>query len=164
LKDAHLNLHGKSPRVMRAVALMEAVKGGVVLGAGFGLLSLLHHDVRQAAMAFVTRLHLDPDKHYAGIFLDAAGKLNDTRLWALAAFALAYAGLRFSEGYGLWFGRRWGLWLGAVSGAIYVPVEAYELWHRPGFIKAGTLTLNVAVVAYLLWSLRRKEDGVQPLP
>ena len=148
---------------MRAVALMEALKGGVVLGAGFGLLSLLHHDIRHAAMALVTRLHLDPDNHYAGIFLDAAAKLTDMRLWALAAFALGYAVLRFSEGYGLWFGRRWGLWLGAVSGAVYVPVEVYELWHRPGLIKACTLLLNLAVVAYLLWSLRRKEEIAQPL-
>ena len=146
---------------MRAVALMEALKGGIVLGAGFGLLSLLHHDIRHAATAFVTRLHLAPDNHYAGVFLDAAAKLNDTRLWALAAFALAYSVLRFSEGYGLWFGRRWGLWLGAVSGAIYVPVEVYELWHRPGFIKVGTLLFNVAVVAYLVWTLRQKVAGAQ---
>ena len=159
--DATLNLHGQSPRVMRVVALMEALKGGVVLGAGFGLLSLLHRDIEHVSMALVTRLHLDPDNHYAGIFLDAAAKLTDARLWALAAFALAYSVLRFSEGWGLWFGRRWGLWLGAVSGAIYVPVEVYELWHRPGLVKAGTLLFNVAVVTYLVWTLRQKVAGAE---
>ena len=144
---------------MRAVALMEAFKGAVVFGAGFGLLSLLNRDVQHVAVALVTRLHIDPHSHYAAVFLDAAAKVTDTRLWALAAFALAYAVLRGAEGWGLWFGRRWGLWLGAASGAIYVPVELYELWHRPGLVKAATLLLNVGVVAYLVWSLQRKQDG-----
>ena len=151
-----MNLHGQSPRVLRAVALMEALKGGIVFGAGFGLLALLHRDVLHIALALVTRLHIDPRAHYPGIFLDAAAKLTDARLWALAAFALAYAVLRFAEGWGLWFGRRWGLWLGAASGAIYVPVEIYELWHKPGWLKVATLALNVGVVAYLSWNLRRR--------
>ena len=154
-----MNLHGQSPRVLRAVALMEAFKGAVVIGAGFGLLSLLHRDVQHVAAALVTRLHIDPHSHYAAVFVEAASKLTDARLWALAAFALAYAVLRGAEGWGLWFGRRWGLWLGAASGAIYVPVEVYELWHRPGFIKVATLLLNLAVVAYLVWSLQRKDDS-----
>lgn len=138
---------------MRAVALMEAFKGTVVVGAGFGLLSLLNRDVQQMAMALVTRLHIDPHSHYAAIFLDAADKLTDARLWGLAAFSLVYAAVRFAEGYGMWFGHRWGSWLGAVSGVIYVPVEVYELWHRPSALKACTLSLNVVVVAYLIWTL-----------
>ena len=139
---------------MRAVALMEAVKGAVVLGAGFGLLSLLNRDVQRIAAALVTHVHIDPQSHYAALFLDAANKLTDARLWALAAFSLVYAAVRFAEGYGMWFGQRWGSWLGAVSGAIYVPVEVYELLHRPSALKVGTLSLNVVVVAYLVWTLR----------
>jgi len=64
---------------------------------------------------------------------------------------------------GLWRERRWGLWLGAVGGAIYVPVEVYELWHRPSPIKAATLALNVAVVAYLGWNLWRREQQAAAL-
>ena len=152
-----MNLHGQSARVLRIVALFEAFKGAVVFGAGFGLLSLLHSDVRHLAADLVTRLHIDPHSHYAAIFLDASTRLTDARLWALAAFALAYAVLRSVEGWGLWFGRRWGLWLGAASGAIYVPVEAYELWQRPGLAKGATVLLNVAVVVYLVWSLQRRQ-------
>jgi uncharacterized membrane protein (DUF2068 family) len=144
---------------MQAVALTEAVKGLVVLGAGFGLLTLLHHDVRQVALSLVTRLHIDPSQHYAGVFLDVADHVTDTRLWAAAGLAALYSAIRLAEGYGLWFGHRWGAWLGAFSGALYVPVEVYELWHKPGWIKAGTLTVNVAVVVYLVWSLYR---GRQP--
>jgi len=140
---------------MQAVALFEAAKGGIVLGAGFGLLGLLHHDVRHIAESLVTRLHIAPERHYAGIFLNAAAQLTDARLWSLAALAFVYSALRFAEAYGLWRARRWAVWLGAGGGAIYVPVELYELWHKPSEVKVATLTINVAVVAYLVMTLVR---------
>ena len=147
---------------LRAVALMEALKGLIVFGAGFGLLALLHHDVRRIAESLVTRLHLDPERHYPGLFLHAAAHVTDARLWGLAALALAYSALRWVEAWGLWFARRWGEWLGAASGAIYVPVEAYELWQKPGPIKAATLAFNVTLVAYLVWTLRRGRGAHTP--
>jgi uncharacterized membrane protein (DUF2068 family) len=140
---------------LRLVALFEAVKGAIVLGAGFGLLALLHRDVRQIAESLVTRLHLDPERHLAGLFLDAAARVTDTRLWMLAALAVLYSAVRVTEAYGLWFERRWAAWLGAASGGVYVPIEIYELLDKPSWIKAGTLALNVGVVLYLLWTLRR---------
>ena len=148
-------------RSMQAVALMEAVKGLIVLGAGFGLLTLLHRDVASIAVSLVTRLHIDPSKHYAGVFLDVAERVTDARLWLGASLAALYSALRFAEGYGLWFERAWGVWLGVVSGGIYVPVEVYELWHKPSWVKAATLTLNVAVVAYLIWRMRREVAQTQ---
>ena len=144
-----------SRRALRAVALMEAVKGFIVLGAGFGLLTLLHRDVAHIAVSLVTRLHIDPEQHYAGVFLDAAEHVTDMHLWIGAGLALLYSAIRLAEGYGLWFGRRWAEWLGVVSGGIYVPVEIYELVNKPSWVKAATLTLNVAVVLYLVWTLRR---------
>ena len=148
-------------RAMQAVALMEAVKGLIVLGAGFGLLTLLHRDVASIAVSLVTRLHIDPSKHYAGVFLDVAERVTDARLWLGACLAALYSALRIAEGYGLWFERRWGEWLGVISGGIYVPVEVYELWHKPSWVKAATLTLNVAVVAYLIWRMRREGPQTQ---
>lgn len=144
-----------SNRALQLVALMEAVKGFIVFGAGFGMLALLHRDVRRIAESLVTHLHIDPDNHFAGVFLNAAARVTDARLWGLAALALAYSALRWTEAWGLWLNRRWASWLGAASGAIYVPVEVYELWEKPGAIKAATLVLNVAVVAYLIWTLRQ---------
>jgi uncharacterized membrane protein (DUF2068 family) len=138
---------------------MEALKGFIVIGGGFGLLSLLHRDVRQVAVGLVTRLHLDPEHHFTGLFLDAASRLTDARLWGFAALAAGYSAIRLAEAYGLWFNRAWAAWLGAASGAIYVPVEIYELVHRPSPIKAVTLCLNIAVVVYLLWLLRRSPPG-----
>ena len=148
-----------SRRTLKLVALMEAAKGAIVFGAGFGLLALLHRDVRRIAESLVTRLHIDRENHFAGIFLNAAAHVTDARLWGLAGLALAYTALRWTEAWGLWFDRRWAEWLGVVSGTLYVPVEVYELWHRPGAIKAVTLAVNLALVAYLVWTLQQQRSA-----
>ena len=77
----------------------------------------------------------------------------------MTGLALAYTALRWSEAWGLWFDRRWAEWLGVVSGAVYLPIEVYEIWEKPGAIKATTLTLNLGLVAYLVWTLRQRRSG-----
>ena len=141
---------------LRAVAAFEAVKGAIVLIAGFGLARLIDRDLQQAAENLVDRLHLDPAKKFPRIFLDLAANASDAQLWGLAALAMTYAALRFAEAYGLWFERRWGEWIAAVSGGIYVPVELYELSHGFSAIKLAALVLNALVVAYMSHLLRRR--------
>jgi uncharacterized membrane protein (DUF2068 family) len=143
---------------LRAVAVYEAAKGILVLAVGLGLLGLIHRDLQQMAEHIVKHLHLNPSAHYPRVFLAAASKLDDARLWALAAGAAAYSGLRMLEAVGLWKARRWAEWLGALSGGIYVPVEVYEAARKVTVTRLVLLIFNVAMVAYLLWDLwqRRK--------
>jgi len=72
----------------------------------------------------------------------------------LAALALTYSCVRFIEAYGLWHNRTWAKWFAALSGGIYVPFELYELYLGVNGVKAVALVLNVAVVAYMVRSLR----------
>ena len=69
------------------VALVEAAKGLLVLLAGFGLLALIHRDVQAVAERLVWHSHLNPAGKYPRIFLDAAQKMTDARLWLFASFA-----------------------------------------------------------------------------
>src|SRR4029079_9954628 len=95
---------------VRTVALFEAAKGLLVVGVGLGLATLAGKDVQQVAEELVTHLHLDPARHYPRIFLQAAGRVSDRQLLALASLALLYAVLRLVEAYGLWRQRRWAEW------------------------------------------------------
>ncbi|MGA9666167.1 MAG: DUF2127 domain-containing protein [Gallionella sp.] len=141
---------------VRAVALLEAAKGTLVILAGFGALSLVHRDAQRFAERLVAHLHLNPAKHYPQIFLDAAAQLTDARLWMLAAFAATYGLVRFVEAYGLWLERRWAEWFATVSGAIYVPFELYELVHRVSWISLGALVVNLLVVGLMIHALSRR--------
>jgi uncharacterized membrane protein (DUF2068 family) len=140
-------------KALKPIALFEAFKGGIVLIAGFGLLSFLGKDADDLAERIVHRMHLDPANHYPQIFIKAMANVTDAHLWMMAGFAALYAAVRFLEAYGLWHERRWAEWLAALSGGIYVPVELYELYHRASWLKFGALVLNLVVVAYMVWLL-----------
>lgn len=144
---------------LRAVAMLEAAKGAVVLLAGLGLFSLIHHNVQELAEALVRHAHLNPASHRPRIFLEFAAKIDDARLLQLAAGAGAYALVRFIEAYGLWRERPWGEWFAAASGAVYLPFELNELFKRPNWLAASMLALNLAIVLFMLYSLHRKRSG-----
>ncbi len=144
----------------RAVAIFEATKGVLILGAGFGLLGLIHRDLQSAAGDLVAHLHLNPAQRYPRIFLELAGHLTQPRLIWLALGAGLYALLRFIEAYGLWHGRRWAAWCGAISGGIYIPYELHGLAVRPNALAAGALLVNVLVVIIMVQALREPQTAV----
>jgi uncharacterized membrane protein (DUF2068 family) len=138
-----------SKTVVRSVAIFEAAKGAVVLLAGFGVLSLLHRDIRVAAAALVGRLHLNPAAGFQRSFVEAAARVTDKGLWEIASIGFLYALFRFLEAYGLWTARRWAEWLAVVSGGLYVPLEIYELIQRHTWVRASALIVNLAVVGMM---------------
>jgi uncharacterized membrane protein (DUF2068 family) len=135
-----------SKTVVRSVAIFEAAKGAVVLLAGFGVLSLLHRDIRVAAAALVGRLHLNPAHRFEHSFIEAASRVTDTGLWLIASLGFLYALFRFLEAYGLWSGRRWAEWLAVVSGGLYLPLEIYELIQRYTWVRVSAVIVNLIVV------------------
>ena len=145
-------------RGLRVVAVFEALKGVLVLGAGFGLLSLVHHDLQAMAERLVRHSHLDPARHYPRIFIEAASHTHDSRLRSLAALAFLYAAVRLVEAYGLWHMRVWAEWFAIVAGSLFLPVEIYELFRRATWMRGLVLLTNLFIVAYLvyvrLWSRR----------
>ena len=146
---------------LRTVALFEAAKGILILLAGFGLLSLVHHDVQSIAEHLIHRAHLNPAAHYPRIFLDLADRVTDSRLLLLAAGAAAYSTVRLIEAYGLWHARRWAEWFAALSGGFYIPFEIYEFYERGTWLTAVTLFVNVAIVTFMLYCVFRAK-GREP--
>jgi uncharacterized membrane protein (DUF2068 family) len=140
-------------RVLRAIAIFEAAKGLAALAAGLGLLELLHHDIHRLALALLWRFHLDPALPYPTLLLHYADLLGAINLRTLAPVALAYIAVRFLEAWGLWKEKTWAEWLGALSGALYIPLEVAHLAHRPGAINAGVLLANVVIVGFLAFQL-----------
>jgi len=144
---------------LRMVALLELLKGLLVLLAGCGVLSLLHRDVGFAAEELVRHLHLNPASHMPRIFIDAASNLNDSKLWLLAAAALGYSLVRAVEATGLWFHKSWAEWFGALTGGIYIPFEVYELVQKLTWARVAVLAVNLVVVGTLALELARTRPG-----
>ncbi|HXW33646.1 MAG TPA: DUF2127 domain-containing protein [Acidimicrobiales bacterium] len=85
-----------------------------------------------------------------------------TRLFAISTRTLvitglavaAYATLEGVEAVGLWRGLRWAEYLAFISTSLFLPLEIYEIAHRPTVLKAITLVINLAIVLYLIIAKR----------
>jgi uncharacterized membrane protein (DUF2068 family) len=149
----------KSPaNGLRTIAIVEALKGAVVLLAAAGAISLVHENAQVIADEIVRHFHLNPASHYPRIFLDVVSSLNSSKLWMLAMGASLYSGVRFIEAYGLWHERAWAEWFGVISGAIYLPVEVYELFLGVSVVKLALLVTNVLVVGILARAIQRNRQ------
>lgn len=139
---------------VRWIAVLEAFKGVLAAATGLWLLSLFQYTPRTVARQLVERLHLNPGSHYPDLFVANISTLSDRSITLLGLAALVYAALRFIEAMGLWQDRAWAKWFAAVTGAIYIPFELYELAQGYNGFVIGALAINGLVVAYLTRALR----------
>jgi len=50
--------------------------------------------------------------------------------------------------------KLWGEYLTVGATTIFLPWEVFEIVRHPDLIRVGVLVVNLAVLAYLSWSLR----------
>ncbi len=141
---------------IRAIAIYEAAKGIVGLVAGFGLLSLINRDIVDFAEDLIGFLHLNSEGRLAHRIVETITKLNPSNIKIFFFIALVYATKQLVEAYGLWRLRAWAEWVAIISGLVYIPIEIYELIHKPTFTRAGILIFNAAIVIYL-YSFRKEQ-------
>ena len=71
------------------------------------------------------------------------------------------------EGTGLLLLKKpWAEWLTVILTGLFIPVEVYEVFRRPGPARIVVLVVNVAIVAYLVfevWKRKRAERAVDVL-
>ncbi len=140
-------------KALKPIAVFEAIKGAIVFILGFGILGFLGRENESFLEQFFVRMHFDPANRYLHGLIRMLAEASDTRLMLLTAFATLYAAVRFAEAYGLWHGRRWAEWFAALSGAIYIPIEIYELAQHLTWLRLAALLLNLIIVAYMVWLL-----------
>ena len=143
-------------RFLRLIALFKLVKAALLIAVGVGALKLLHKDVAGAVEHWVELLRLDPNNHYIDTALEKASNLTPDKIKELGLGSMVYAGLFLTEGIGLWLEKRWAEWLTVIITSSLVPIEIYEIYRHPTAIKIAVLLINMAIVAYLLHTIRDK--------
>jgi uncharacterized membrane protein (DUF2068 family) len=136
-------------KMLRLLSVFEAAKGLLVVLAGARLLALIHKNVHGAATEIVKILHLNPAHHYPEIFINTFANLSNVNLWLLSISAVLYSLIRFAEAYGLWNNRQWAIWFGVASGALFLPMELYEVIEKITIVRIVILLMNVLLIFYL---------------
>ncbi len=67
------------------------------------------------------------------------------------------------EGTGLLLRKRWAEWMVVIVTGSLLPLECYELFHKPNAVKAVLAAVNLLILAYLIAVIRRKQEGKTPL-
>lgn len=137
------------------IAAFKLLKGILLLGVGFGVLKLLHKDAAAEMGTWIDYLRVDPQNHFVQKLLDRVGLLSDRRIKELGIGTFAYAALFLTEGTGLAFRKRWAEYFTIISTASLLPFEIYEIVERVSAVRILLLLLNIAVVLYLIWEVRR---------
>src|SRR5580700_6933503 len=147
--------------LIRLVALFKLLKAALLIIGGIGLLKLIHMDVATELDHWIVKLGFDPGSHYVNQAIQKATNLSPNKIKELGLTSFVYAALFLTEGIGLWLLKRWAEWLTVIITSSLVPLEIYEIFHRPTVIKILVFILNIAVVVYLLYRITN-ERHVSP--
>ena len=143
---------------LRAVAGFEALKGAVVLVLGITLLAM-HSHLQDLTENLLYHLHIDFDRRFGHMLLNAATTINDARLWTIGAAIGSYVSVRFIEAWGLWNRRVWAEWFALLSGALYLPWEFLKLVERVDWDRVAVLVINLGIVFYMAYIRIREYRG-----
>jgi uncharacterized membrane protein (DUF2068 family) len=141
--------------LLRLIAIFKFLKAALLIALGVGLFKLIHKDIGDVLEHWCEAMRLDPGSHFVNLALERAGHVSPDQIKKLGLGSFIYAGLFLAEGTGLWLRKRWGEWLTVIITSSLVPVEIYEIYRHFSIVKVAVLVLNVAIVIYLVWHMRR---------
>lgn len=155
--------HGRRFGLLRLLAVERALRGLLMLIGGVAAFHVA--DERGSLLSWIERMavaarplgeelgvHLTDSWLFREIEKYLGGSGDPVRLVGLGL--VLYGVLQIIEGIGLWGGWRWAEYLAVVATSAFIPLEIYELAHKPTPLKAAALVMNVFVVIYLVWKGR----------
>ncbi len=138
------------------VGLFKLSKALFFGAVGAGALDLIHKNIGDLLVRIVDALPIDPEGHFAALLMDKVDLIGGHQLRQAGMLSFLYAALCIVEGSGLMMKKVWAEYFTVLLTAGALPWETFELWQRFEWFKVGLLLVNVAVLLYLLWVLKRK--------
>jgi uncharacterized membrane protein (DUF2068 family) len=140
-------------RYIAVYKLLKAIGLMLVAAVAFGF---VHTPWLERVAVWVAELPIRSGHGILIRWVNGLLDLSPSRFELIGIGACLYAGVFAVEGWGLWRGKRWAEYLTVFATASLIPFEAWEIYHRFGWLKVAALVLNVAIVVYL-WRLVRRE-------
>lgn len=143
-------------RGLLLIGLFKLSKACLSVALGVGALKLVHHDVAVVVLRFADALRIDPESHFMGLIMSKADLIGATQLLHFSALTFGYAGLCLIEGTGLVLEKRWAEYFTVSLTVLALPWEGWELHREFTMLRISLLLVNLVVLAYLVWLLRRQ--------
>src|SRR6202000_2452991 len=143
--------------VLRPIALYKLVKVMLLLGVAYGELRLRDASLAAKLLSWAQARPDGLEHRIIAQLRDCFSGVSVSRVHLFQVVTLVYAAVFAVEGIGLWMEKRWAEWLTTIITASLIPLEAWEIILRPTIGKVLVLLANVAVVAYLVWHVRKTQ-------
>jgi len=127
----------------------KLLKGAGALLLAMGFCSLTDNNLPEDFQRLLLSLHLDPEKKFFVELAARVGEITPANLAWAAMGAMIYSGFMLLQAVGLMFRVSWIVWLVIGESAFFVPIELFELVHRPSGLKLFILAANALIVWYL---------------
>lgn len=144
--------------ILRLIAIFKLCKAALLIAVGVSVLKLVHNG-NDSLERWVGDLALRPGAHYLDAAVSKLASIPPNKLKDLGFGSFVYAALFLTEGIGLWLRKPWAEWFTTIMTASLVPLEIYEIIHRPTLTKVVVLAINITVVVYLAHHIRKERSG-----
>ena len=152
--------HPKSShdRGLLAIGLFKLAKAIFFFCVGVGAIHLLHKDLEDEVMRLALRFKFDPESRIVSLLLAKVDLIDAHRLRQISVATFGYSGVALTEGVGLLLEKVWAEYLTLILTISFLPWELFELARKPDWFRLSLLLINLAVLWYLIWLLRRKRS------
>jgi uncharacterized membrane protein (DUF2068 family) len=147
---------GAHDRGLLLIGIFKLAKAIFFFCIGAGAVHLLHKDVGDEVTRLALRLRFDPESRLVALLLQKADLIDAHRLRQISVGTFGYSALALTEGIGLLLEKVWAEYLTLILTVSFLPWELFELVRKPDWFRLSLLLINLAVLAYLVWLLRRK--------
>jgi uncharacterized membrane protein (DUF2068 family) len=141
--------------VLLAIGVFKLVKAALLVALAAGALKFANPATTDALRHWARASGVAASHESIRRALASVLSADEATLVEIGAVSLLYAALFATEGVGLCLRKTWAEYLTAIMTASLVPLEVYELWRGVTVPKLVVTLVNVAVLAYLIWVLRR---------
>ena len=144
-------------RGLLLIGLFKLGKAILFFLLGVGAIHLLHKDIGDEVVKLATALKFDSENKVVTLLMEKVDLIDAHRLKEISLATFGYSALALTEGVGLLLEKVWAEYLTLFLTASFLPWELYELARRPNLFRLSLLLINLAVLGYLVWLLRRKK-------
>jgi uncharacterized membrane protein (DUF2068 family) len=138
------------------IGLFKLSKAVLSILLGVGALKLMHHDLGVVVLRISDILKIDPESRFVALLMSRADLIGAPQLRHFSALTFTYAVVCLVEGTGLMLEKRWAEYFTVTLTILALPWECFELAKEVTAVRVALLIINLLVLAYLVWFLRRQ--------
>lgn len=142
--------------MLQIIGVFKVAKAVALIAAAIAVFRLIHKDLGDVIREWAHRFHIAPGNEFVQDLIDRVLTVTHRQLIVLGIILLAYSTMFMIEGIGLLMLEHWAEWMTVITTSGLIPIEIYEIYHKPGWTKIAATAVNVIIAVYLIFRVRRE--------